>query len=100
MPKARVSFAQFLSTWLEEHDVRQYELAADLPDVSDTRISRWVNGRDVPPVKFRDPLAERLGIEREELDRLCSFSRDRDAVVKSELTIAERAIRRALGAME
>jgi transcriptional regulator with XRE-family HTH domain len=95
--KAR-TLAQYLADWLDAQDLTQRELADDLPGVTATRVSRWVQGQDIPSRRYRDPLAERLGISRDDLDRYCA-SRDSIAVARAELQTAELALKRARAAL-
>jgi len=91
MPRTR-TLAQFLRDWLDENDTTQHDLAADLPGVTDSRVSRWATGHDIPAPRYRDDLAARLGIDRADLDRMCA--RDPKAAALAELTAIERAVKR------
>jgi transcriptional regulator with XRE-family HTH domain len=91
------TLAQHLGRWLEETETTQRQLADDL-GVHPSRVSRWARGREVPTRRQRDGLAERLGLDRAEVDKLCE-PRDPVAVARAELAAAERAIRRAQAAL-
>ena len=86
------SLARFLREWLDENETTQRQLAGDLEGVTETRVSRWVTGHDVPGPKYRDALAERVGITRHQLDRFCLH--DNRARALDEITTMERALQR------
>jgi len=98
MPRTR-TLAQFLREWLEHNDMTQRDLADGLEGVTDSRVSRWVTGHDIPAPRFRDDLAQRLGVTRAEVDRMAA-KRDPLAVAKAELQTAERALQRARAALD
>jgi transcriptional regulator with XRE-family HTH domain len=89
---ARRTLAQFLSAWLETHEMTQRQFAAELDEVSETRMSRWVTGAEVPARRYRDDLAGRLGVDRTQVDRLCA--NDPKAAALEDLLTIERAVQR------
>lgn len=97
MPRTR-TLGQYLSDWLYAQDLSQKELAADLTRVSATRMSKWVNDKGLPRPNERDELAARLGITRDELNRLCDA--DPYAAVEAQLVAAETALKRASGNLD
>ena len=92
MPKRARTFAEYLRRWLDEHEITQRELASELPGVSESRVSRWVNGHDVPPLRYRADVAERLGLPYAELEKFCF--QDRKVLARAEIRNIERAVAR------
>lgn len=94
----RRTLAPFLRAWLDEHEVTQRQLADELEGVTESRVSRWVNGHEVPAASQRDALAARLGVTRHDLDLLCIA--DRKTMARAELLTIERAVRRLRGMID
>ena len=73
------AFAKRLKKILKDQNIKQYQLA-EMVDVSDITVSRWINGHQIPDNSTIILLAMKLNIRKEYLQGLDEYMTDEEII--------------------